>query len=423
MKTVLMVASCLLIACLVIPAVACGGGDTETKEIKIGVVGPMYYVPGEHHRYGAVMAAEEINDQGGIKVGDDMYKVTIVQANSNELFSVADATSAMEKLVTVDKVDFVMGGIRTEAVLAMQDIAMENNTIFLGCGAATPELCTRVTEDYDTYKYWFRVTPVNSNYLGVVSFELLGMVAGQIVSELGEAPKVAVLAEQAVWAESIVTAAEANLPGQGIEVVGTWRVSSTADQVTSELTAIENAGANIIFTALSGPVGLQYATKWGELEIPAASVGINVEAQDGGFWDATGESGNYECTLNMYARVGITDLTIPFYDAFVDEVGGPPTYNAGTYEALYILKDAIESADTLDSDALVEQLETTDRIGAAGRMVFGDDHDITWGPGYVSALGVQWLDGDMRCVWPPDDGDWEDVVYEGTVDYILPPWM
>jgi branched-chain amino acid transport system substrate-binding protein len=411
----------LLVACLMFAVAGCGEAETEANEIKIGVIGPMFYVQGEHHYQGAQLAASEINDAGGIQVGDESYRVTVVKANSNELVSVTDATGAMEKLINVDDVDFVMGGIRTEAVLAMQDIAMDNQRIFLGCGAATTELCTRVSEDYDRYKYWFRVLPANSYYLGLVSFELLGLVAAEVAAEVG-APKVAILAEQAVWANPIVDAAEANLPGQNIQVVGTWRVSATADQVTSELTAIENAGANIIFTVLSGPVGLHYAKKRGELQIPAASVGINVEAQDGGFWDATGESGNYEATMNLYARVEITEDTIAFYDKFVDRVGGPPTYNAGTYEALYILKAAIERAGTLDSDAVVAELENTDRTGAAGRIVFTEDHDLTWGPGYVTAVGVQWLDGEMKCIWPPPDG-WQDVVYEGAVEYELPPWI
>ncbi len=415
--------SILLLACLVIGVISCGDEDQETKEITIGVIGPMFFTPGEHHWYGAQMAAEEINAEGGIQVGDETYRVRLIRSNSNEILSISDAASAMEKLVSVDDVDFVVGGIKTEAVLAMQDIAMDYKKIFLGCGAATPELNTRVTDDYDRYKYWFRVLPINSLYLGQVGFEILGMVAQKIVTELEVQPKVAILAEQAVWADSIVEAAQSILPTLGMEIVGTWRLSATADQVTSELTAIENAGANIIYTALSGPVGLHYARKWGELEIPAASVGINVEAQDGGFWEATGALGNYETTLNMYARVNITDQTISFVDKFTDRIGGPPTYNAGTYEALYVLKTAIENAGTLDSDAIVTELEQTDRTGTAGRIVFTENHDLTWGPGYVTAIGVQWLDGDMRAVWPPPGGEWQDVAYEGTVEYLLPPWM
>jgi len=343
------------------------------------------------------------------------------------MLSVPDAATAMERLITVDNVDFVVGGFRTEAVFAMQDIAMDYEKIFLGTGAGSPELNTRVADDYDTYKYWFRVTPVNSTYLGMVDFQLLGMVAAYI-GALPAAPKVALLAEEAVWADPIVAAANAYLPAMGMEIVGTWRPSPTATSVSAELSAIEEAGANIIFTTISGPVGIPYARQWGELEIPAASVGINVEAQKKGFLDATGGFGNYEMTMNTLARVNITDETIPFFDTFVDRFGEFPTYNAGSYEALYILKAAIERAGTLDSDALVVELENTDRTGAAGRIVFmGTDtvtpHDLTWGPGYVTALGTQWQDGELKAVWPPPGGEWEGVVYEGAVGYVLPPWV
>ena len=63
-------------------------------------------------------------------------KIKLVQADSNEFLNVTDATNAMERLMTQDKVDFVLGGFRTEAVLAMQDIAMDHKKIFIGCGAA-----------------------------------------------------------------------------------------------------------------------------------------------------------------------------------------------------------------------------------------------------------------------------------------------
>jgi len=54
------------------------------KTIKIGVIGPMQFVQGKGHWNGAVMAAEEINAKGGVKVGDKMMKVELVKADSNE---------------------------------------------------------------------------------------------------------------------------------------------------------------------------------------------------------------------------------------------------------------------------------------------------------------------------------------------------
>ena len=124
--------------------------------IKIGVIGPMKFVQGKGHWNGATMAAEELNAKGGIQVGNKKMKIQLVQADSNEFLNVTDATNAMERLMTQDKVDFVLGGFRTEAVLPMQDIAMEHKKVFIGLGAAHPELCERVAKNYNTYKYFFR---------------------------------------------------------------------------------------------------------------------------------------------------------------------------------------------------------------------------------------------------------------------------
>ncbi|MBA4422354.1 MAG: hypothetical protein C0390_04520 [Syntrophus sp. (in: bacteria)] len=108
----------LLISVMSFPAWAAG-------TIKIGVIGPMNFVQGKGHWNGAVMAAEEINAKGGVQVGKEKMKIELVKADSNEFINPTDATNAMERLITSDKVDFIVGGFRTEAVLAMQDIAMD----------------------------------------------------------------------------------------------------------------------------------------------------------------------------------------------------------------------------------------------------------------------------------------------------------
>src|SRR4030066_2414532 len=95
------------------------------EEIKIGVIGPMKFVQGIGHWNGAGMAADEINAKGGVKVGNKIMKIKLIQADSNEFINVTDATNAMERLITRDKVELVGGGFRTEAVLAMQGIAMD----------------------------------------------------------------------------------------------------------------------------------------------------------------------------------------------------------------------------------------------------------------------------------------------------------
>jgi len=413
----------LLVACLALTTVV-GCGEKAAKEIKIGVIGPMQFQMGKQHWMGATLAADEINAAGGIKVGNDTYQIKLVKVDSNELVSPSDAATAAEKAITVDKVDFLMGTIRSEAALAVQEVAMDYQKIFMVCGSSETKMSEKVTENYDRYKYWFRVTPVSNTNLAKLNFLLVGMVAQKIGAQLKIAPKLAIVAEKASWTEAIIAAAQAVLPPKGIQIVGVWQPSAEATDVTAELQAIKNSGANMIMTALSGTVGIPYARAWEELEIPAASVGINVMAQSDAFFENTSGLGNYETTLNTYARgVEFTDKTKPFMDAFIAQMGETPTYNAGTYDAVYILKGAIEAAGSLNQDAIVTKLEQTDYDGTAGHFAFDASHDVIWGPGNVTAVGVQWQNGELKGIWPPADGSWYGVKYTGIVDYQLPPWV
>src|SRR2546423_13202303 len=78
--------------------------------IKIAILGPMAFVQGEHHWNGAEMARDEINKAGGISVGGKRMQVELVRGDTNEIQSVPDATNAMERVITRDKADFVIGG-------------------------------------------------------------------------------------------------------------------------------------------------------------------------------------------------------------------------------------------------------------------------------------------------------------------------
>jgi len=423
----MMAALCLVVA-IALPARA---ADT----IKIGVIGPMNFTQGQGHWNGATMAAEEINAKGGVQVGQKKMMIELVKADSNEFINLTDATNAMERLMTQNKVDFVVGGFRTEAVMAMQDIAMDYKKIFIGCGAAHPELCLRVAKDYNKYKYFFRGTPFNSMFLVQTSFIHLGTV-GAILKKSLNLPqvKIAVVGEKAVWTEPMIKAAEDTIPKMGMEVAGIWQPSDKATDVTAELSAIQRSGAHIIFTMFSASVGITFARQAGELKVPAVQVGINVEAQKDGFWQATQGMGNYVMTLNTYARgVEYNELTSPFVDTYVKRFNETPTYNADTYSAIkYSLVPAIEKTATLDADKLVAFMENQEHMVPSGKIGYLKDaegrplHELRWGPGYLTSLGVQWQDRELKGVWP---NQWKptpeapEITYKGIVPYKIPPWV
>jgi branched-chain amino acid transport system substrate-binding protein len=423
----------LVMVCIAVVLLTCQIVGAET--IKIGVIGPMQFVQGKGHWNGATMAADEINARGGVDVGGKKMKIELVKADSNEFLNITDATNAMELLVTRDKVDFIVGGFRSEAVLAMQDIAMDYKTIFIGCGAAHPELCERVAKDYDTYKYFFRGTPFNSKFLVKTCFIQMATVGAILKKTLGlEKVKVAIAAEKAMWVDPMIAAAEGFIPKMGMEVVGVWRPSPVATDVTAELSAIQRSGAHMIFTTFSSSVGIPFARQAGELKIPAAQVGINVEAQKEGFWDATQGQGNYVMTLNTYCQgVEVNELTKPFMDAYMKKFGEVPTYTADTYSAIYFgIVPAVEKVGSLDADKLVAYMENDEHLVPSGKMAFIKDeegrplHDLRWGPGYLTSLGVQWQDGKQIGVWP---NKWKaaegapEITYKGIQPYKIAPWI
>jgi branched-chain amino acid transport system substrate-binding protein len=374
----------------------------QAQTIKIAVLGPMAFVQGEHHWYGAEMARDEINKAGGVDVGGKRMRIELVRADTNEIQSVPDATNAVERVITRDKVDFLIGGFRSEAVLAMQEVAMDYKKIFLGVGAAHSKLGANVEQNYERYKYWFRVAPTKDVDLARTLFAVLGSIGQQIRADLKtDAPKVAILAEKAVWTEAIVAAAQKNLPGMKMEVVGTWQPSATATDVTAELSAIDRSGAQIVFTALSGPVGISVGRQMGERGMKAVAWGINVEGQKEEFWQAAAGKAQFVSTLDTYAEVEMTPKTVAFVRAYRERYKKPPTYTAATYDAIYLLKSAIEQQKATSADKLVPALEKMEHVGSGAILTFDKRHDPVWGVGTTAGIAVQWQDGRKVPFWPP----------------------
>jgi branched-chain amino acid transport system substrate-binding protein len=374
----------------------------QAQTIKIAILGPMAFVQGENHWAGAEMARDEINKAGGIKVGGKTMRIELVRADTNEIASVPDATNAIERVITRDKVDFLIGGFRSEAVLAMQEVAMDYKKLFLGVGAAHSKLGLNVEQNYERYKYWFRVAPTKDVDLARTLFAVMGSIGQQIRADLKtDTPKVAILAEKAVWTEALVAAAQKNLPAMKMEVVGTWQPSATATDVTAELSAIDRAGAHIVFTMLSGPVGISVGRQMGERNMKAVAWGINVEGQKEEFWQAAAGKAQFVSTLDTYSEVEMTPKTIPFVRAFRERFKKAPTYTAATYDAIMLLKAVIEQEGTTNADKLVAAIEKIEHVGTGSTASWDKRHDLNWAVGKTAGIAVQWQDGKKVPFWPP----------------------
>lgn len=405
-----------------------GQALAQAKPIKIGVLGPMTHISGKHIMNGVAMARDEINQVGGVNVGGQKRPIELVQVDTNEIQNVTDAASAVERAIAVDKVDFLMGGWRSEAVLAMQDVAMDYKKVIFTEGADI-NIAKRVKNNYQRYKYWFRAY-TNSTDGSKFYFETLPLFRDLIKKELGvNRPKVAIVLDKALFTDPLVDVAPKIIESMGCEVVGLWRPSMVATDMSAELLAIKNKGAHIIWIDSYGPSGLVLCKQWAEYKIPAVLIGIIGEASYATFFKSTNGTGNYISTLATIARANMTDKTIPFWDKYIKTHDHfPDIFATHFYDNLYRLKEGVEKAGSLDPDKVVASLEKITYAGAAGMYrILGMDtvspHDPLAGPKGLLGVATQWQEGNYKVIWPPADGSYEGIKYPGVVAPQLPPWM
>ena len=319
------------------------------------------------------MAAEEINAKGGVQVGKEKMKIELVKADSNEFLNVTDATNAMERLITSDKVDFIVGGFRTEAVLAMQDIAMDNKKIFMGAGAAHPELCLRVAKDYNRYKYFFRVTPFNSTYLVRTSFAHLGLCRSD--PEKGIEPahgKSGHRGREGRLGGSHDRGRQGGDPqdghGDGRDLAA-FRRRHGCDRGAFGYSE-ERGQYDLYRFFILGGDSLRPAGR--RTQNTGRPGGDQCGSPKGRFMEATKGMGNYVLTTDTYIQgVEYNDLTKPFMDTYVKRFKETPTYTADTYTAIvYALVPSIEAVGSLDADKIVAHLENREYQVPAGKVKY-----------------------------------------------------
>jgi branched-chain amino acid transport system substrate-binding protein len=395
----------------------CGGtGQQEEEEeeeeeenfITIAVCGSMTDTTGLNAWDGASMAAEELNAAGGVTVGGTTYMVQLVQVETREAIEGEDGSTGTANLqAVIDDVDFCVGGFRTEIHSVYREVAMDAQKIFMNCGAGTDFLEYAVVEDYDRYKYWFRVSPYASTFLlksclkmtatfgSVLKATLEGTEAAnaayvkdefKISNAVDGKLRVHIMMEDAAWCAAIVAAANVYLPQLGYTVTGTTLPSPTAADITTEMNAIKDLNPHMIFTSFSGPVGAVYSTTKADLGIPAVTIGINVPGQELDHWSNTDGTCEGEILLDTWpVGMNVAPGTTAWFDDFMARTGRYPLYTAATYDGIFAVIAAIEATDSLDADDLISYLEANEfqGVGANSRYFPMPEITITEGTAYA----------------------------------------
>lgn len=385
--------------------------------ITVGAMGPADAPFGASILNAAELAATEITENGGIGGAD----VEVIRKDTKDDPSVA--RSAYQELTTGEDVDFTVGIFGSEQLLAILPNIADRETIHLSTGAATPEASRRVNGDYDRFKYYFRAGPVNSHFLGVSLIEF----GSQMFGSMGWS-SVGMLIEDYKWTEPIRAVIEEQLGDIGVDVPVQTVVPEGTNDFTPVYDEFESAGVDGAYTVLAH-IGSTSLVQWAKQQRPFGYGGIHVPTQLPSYFAATKGAAGYTFSQNTATpQSEVTEKTKPFAAAYNESFGKYPVYDGYiTYDAVYLLKYAIERSRSMDVDDHVAALEGVNRgggsfTGAAGIPSFyGRDHryahDLRYGPN-TRGLYFQWQtdeegSGSQQVIWP--DG-------LATTEYQSPPW-
>ncbi|KMY67482.1 ABC transporter substrate-binding protein [Desulfocarbo indianensis] len=371
------------------------------------------------------LAVEEINAAGGVKVGDAKRPLKLEVIDTRDLepgVPVSEALMGVEKLILEKKADFIVGGpVRSEAALAAMALLSKHKKIsILTTGALTPKYHAMVGQNPEKFKYLFRI-----------SGEAKWMVLGELVPCLMDIGKQFKLDKLYIMVQDVAHARAGGgllkkvMSGKGWKVLADPVIFPTGTtDFSMALLDAKKKGAQVILIWMDMPETSILLKQWYDLQVPALPFGtIIAAAEQPGFWQATDGKGQF-CLANVVnagnAPSKATDWTMKFVNAYEKKYGlEPEGYGtSSSYMAVYVLKDAIERAGSLDPDKVVEALKKTDLMGVYGRIRFDPKNNqiIPSLDPMEGAVGTvfQWQAGKRVVVFPPKIA---------TGEILLPPWM
>jgi len=330
------------------------GEPADTGPIKIGFIGPLTGDAasiGESTRNAVVMAIDEVNAEGGRQ-----YEVIY---EDGKCAGPASA-SAAQKLIHVDKVEFIIGGICSGETLGAAPIAEAAGVVLLSPVSSSPD----ITNAGD---FVFRV---------FASDATSGSKMAETTWKRGH-KNVAVISEQTDYSQALRKVFEERFKELGGTIVISEGYPSSAKDFRSQLAKIKATNPDAIYlvpqTPASGEVLLAQVKESGITTPLFSNELVTTES-----FLTSGVSEGI-----LFAEVNF-DKESPEASMFLKKFAGrfgdinantPPVYVASTYDAVHLLTDLIEEHGTNPKRVRDALYKVSDRPGAAGPLLIDENGD------------------------------------------------
>jgi branched-chain amino acid transport system substrate-binding protein len=360
--------------------------------IKIGVPGPYSGAAaekGEHLRYGIQVAAEEINAKGGFQG----KKMELFFADTEAKPEVG--VSAYEKMITRDKVNFIVGEVNSDVALATIDVVAKYKVPTIYVIPASDELGKKVKSDPQKYAMIFMADiPVSMMQSGAFLWLDEAVKGGKLKAK---DKTYALIYEDSSWGRIVGETWKANMDKIGWKNVLSEVTPFKESEYMPALTKVKKLNPDLIKVEITSlPAGVAITKQISELGIKSHVFG-----------------GYYQKTIEFPQMAGsfaensfnIREPYAPEWEKKVQKrfPKADPIASMFSYDSLYILVNAISQAKSLEPEKVTKALLETDYKGVFMRTVFDPEtHFAKFGKDYKLFGIAMFKDAKLQLIWPSD---------------------
>lgn len=359
-------------------AAGCGGGEKKADTIKVGANLEM---TGGSASYGISsknaieLAFKEINEKGGIN-GKQLELV--VADNKSEA---AEATNAMQKLVSQDNVVAVIGPNLSSSVIAASAI---NNS------AKVLDIAPMATNPYVTVDQASGKTK-DFNYRTCFIDPFQGTVMAKFATaELGVGNAAILIDNSSDYAKGLAQFFKENFVKEGGAVTAEESYLQKDTDFKATLTKIKATNPDFLYVP-------GYYQEVGLIVKQARELGMNMPIAGGDGWDsakmpeiAGAAALNNTYFSSLYSPEDSSDINKNFVAAYEKAYGQKPdVFAALSYDSALLVTEAIKNAGSTEPAKISEAMAKINGFsGVSGSVTFDDKHNPV-----KSAVILEYKDG------------------------------
>ncbi|WP_460904067.1 branched-chain amino acid ABC transporter substrate-binding protein [Paraburkholderia jirisanensis] len=339
------------------------GGAHADETVKIGHVAPLtgeIAHLGKDNENGARLAIEEINAKG-LTIGGQ--KITLQLDSQDDAADPRTATQVAQKLVD-DKVVAVVGHLNSGTSIPASKIYSDAGIVQISPAASNPAYTLQ------GYKTTYRVVATDAQQ---------GPALANYAAKSLKVKKVAIVDDSTAYGQGLAGEFEKTAKALGMQVVSHDATNDKAVDFRAILTKIKGESPDAIMYGGMDATGGPFAKQAKQLGLRA-----KVLAGDGACTDKLSDLAGNATDNIVCSEVGMALEKMPggaaFEAKYKKRFGQPiQIYAPFTYDAVYVVVDAMKRANSTDPAKILAMMPSTDYKGVSGEITFDAKGDLTHG--------------------------------------------